>query len=434
MTVRVAGTGRGLTRAAVSAIRLPSHSTVTFRRQGNTMQLRASSCLPLVFAAGLSGCVIDSNPGTGDGAVAGCAADYGTTLAAQQLETFVAAVGTFGTEAAALDSTLRTECAAIANDLGATAADFVPTGAETPTAVACRVAAQRLRGEFVALRGTAGLTVSLQVVPPQCTVDVDAYSRCVASCDATYRPGMVTLACEGGELRGTCSGSCTGSCAAMATAACAGSCEGTCTGSCTGVCQGACDGTCATRDGAGNCNGTCMGTCSGTCSAGCTGSCTGRCVVAASARCEGECRGMCSVAFTAPRCTGRVVPPMIDVDCRASCDTRIRATAECTPGQASLRVEGTVSADLMARAARLRATLVGHYGAILTAARRLAVLTEAGVVILQTADRIPGAAVTLGLSAVGCAASTVRDIRIAVPQVTVSVQASVAVSGSVSAQ
>jgi len=125
---------------------------------------------------------------------------------------------------------------------------------------------------------------------------------------------------------------------------------------------------------------------------------------------------------------------MIDVDCRASCDTRIRATAQCTPGQASLRVEGMVSADLMIRAQRLRATLVAHYGAIITAAQRLATLTEAGVVILQTADRVPGAAVTLGLSAVGCAAATVRDLRIAVPQVQVSVQASVSVSGSVSAQ
>jgi hypothetical protein len=98
---------------------------------------------------------------TGDGAVAGCAADYGTTLAAQQLEIFVQAVGDFAREAGALDATLRTECTAIANDLGATAVDFVPTGVETPTAVACRVAAQRLRGEFQALRGAAGLTVGL---------------------------------------------------------------------------------------------------------------------------------------------------------------------------------------------------------------------------------------------------------------------------------
>jgi len=398
------------------------------------MQRRSPIALPLVFAACLTGCVVDNNPGTGDGAVAGCAADYGTTLAAQQLEIFVQAVGDFAREAGALDATLRTECTAIANDLGATAVDFVPTGVETPTAVACRVAAQRLRGEFQALRGAAGLTVGLQVVPPQCTVDVDAYARCAAACDATFRPGVAQLMCEGGELRGTCSGTCTGSCAAMASATCTGSCEGTCTGSCTGVCRGACEGTCATRDATGSCNGACMGTCTGSCSVGCTGSCTGRCVAAASARCEGECRGMCSVAFTEPRCTGRVVPPMLDVDCRASCDTRIRATAQCTPGRASLRVDGTVSADLMTRAQRLGATLFGHYGAILTAAQRLRTLTEAGVVIVQTGDRVPVAAATLGVNAVGCALATVRDLRIAVPQVEVSVTASVSISGAVSTQ
>jgi hypothetical protein len=138
---------------------------------------------------------------------------------------------------------------------------------------------------------------------------------------------------------------------------------------------------------------------------------------------------MCSVAFTEPRCTGRVVPPRLDVDCRASCDTHIRATAQCTPGRASLRVDGTVSADLMTRAQRLGATLVAHYGAILTAAQRLRALTEAGVVIVQ-----PVAAATLGVNAVGCALATVRDLRIAVPQVEVSVTASVSISGAVSTQ
>jgi hypothetical protein len=398
------------------------------------MRVRGVSSFPLVFLAGLSGCIIDDNPGTGDGAVQGCAADYGTTLAAQQLETFVEAVGVFGRQAAALDATLRTECSAVATELGATAGELQPAAGESPTAAACRVAATRLRGEFQALRGAAMVTASLQVVPPQCTVDVEAYSRCVASCDASFRPGVAQLQCEGGELRGTCSGMCTGTCAASATATCAGSCEGTCAGSCMGECRGACAGTCASRDAGGNCNGACAGTCTGTCSAGCTGSCTGRCVVAASARCEGECRGSCSVAFTEPRCTGRVVPPMVDVDCRASCDTRIRATALCTPGQARLQVDGMVSGDLQMRAERLARTLAAHYGAVVTAAGRLQVLAESGVVILQTADRVPGAAATLGLSAIGCAAATVRDLRIAVPQVQVSVSASVMVSGAVQAR
>lgn len=125
---------------------------------------------------------------------------------------------------------------------------------------------------------------------------------------------------------------------------------------------------------------------------------------------------------------------MVDVDCRASCDTRIRATAQCTPGQATLRVDGSVSADLQTRSQRLGRTLASHYGAIATAAQQLQVLAESGAVILQTADRVPSAVVTLGVSAIGCAASTVASLRIAVPQVQVSVSASVMVSGAVSAQ
>ena len=275
------------------------------------------------------------------------------------------------------------------------------------------------------------MTLTLQVRPPRCTVDVNAYSQCVASCDVTYQPGMAQITCEGGELRGTCSGSCTGSCAATATATCSGSCEGTCAGSCTGTCAGACDGVCSARDASGSCNGMCTGTCSGTCSAGCTGTCTGQCVTAASARCEGECRGTCSVAFTEPRCTGRAVPPMVDADCRASCDTRVNAAARCTPGAVVLRVDGTLEGALQTRADRLRATLEAHYGNIAGAGVRLRALTDAGVLVAQSSQRVPGAAVTLGVGAVACSASAAREFAASVPRVQVSLQASVSVSGAV---
>jgi hypothetical protein len=140
------------------------------------------------------------------------------------------------------------------------------------------------------------------------------------------------------------------------------------------------------------------------------------------------------VAFTRPRCTGNLMLPSVDVDCRASCETRARASLECTRGQVSLSVEGMVSADLAARIQRLRQTLASHYGVILTTGQQLQALVDAGVLILQTADRVPVAVVTLGAGAVSCAAATVRSIRLAVPQVRVSVTASVSISGSIAVQ
>lgn len=125
---------------------------------------------------------------------------------------------------------------------------------------------------------------------------------------------------------------------------------------------------------------------------------------------------------------------MVDVDCRASCDTRIRATAQCTPGQATLRVDGAVSADLQTRAQRLGRTLGSHYGVIDVVAKQLETLRASGTVILTTADRVPAAVGTLGFSAGACAAATIASLRVAVPQVQVSVSASVMVSGAVSTQ
>ena len=405
------------------------------------MKRHAPITIPFAIIAGVTSCVVDggglSADGgvlSADGGIEGCSADYGATAAAQQLEVFVSAVGDFATRAAALDTTIRTECAAIATELGASTGDLQPVAGESTTTAACRVASQRLRDEFRAVRAGVRVSASVEVVPPQCSLDVSAFVNCVASCDARVQPGSLQVQCMGGELRGMCSGMCTGSCAVSASASCTGSCEGSCSGSCTGTCSGSCEGNCARRDGSGNCNGACMGTCTGSCSAGCTGSCSGQCVVAASASCMGECRGSCSVAFTSPRCTGSLMLPSVDVDCRASCETRARASLQCSRGQASLRIEGMVSADVEARVQRLRQTLAAHYGVILTTGQQLQALADAGVLILQTADRVPAAVITVGAGAVSCAAATVRAIRLAVPAVRVSVTATVSISGSIAIQ
>lgn len=392
-------------------------------------------------ALALAACLITGagctsiNPNADGGGPLNCNGDFGTTDAARQLTAFLRAASSFSQTAAELDTTLSGACRGIATDLGAMPGDLMGDGSPgTDTQTACTRAAALIEAEMRAVRAAAGVSVYVEYQPPACEVNVMAYNNCVAECDVTYMPGMAQVTCEGGELRGTCSGSCTGTCAAMVSGSCTGACEGTCMGGCMGTCQGTCDGTCSVHAADGSCNGACMGTCQGTCSAMCTGSCMGQCVAMASATCMGECRGMCSVAFTEPRCTGRVVPPMANADCRASCDTRINATAMCTPARVAVRITGTLSADLMTRYTRLKTTLEAHYTDVLSAAAKIRRLAEAGVALVDSAQRVPNAVASVGVTAAACAADAANQIRVAVPRVQASVMVTVSVSASVSAQ
>lgn len=362
-----------------------------------------------------------------------CGGDFGATDSARKLRAFLDATASFSQTATELDATLLRECTSIATQLGATASELAATGSMTATQVACTRAAALIEQEMRAIRAVAGVTVVVETTPPECRVDVEAYNRCAASCDVRYTPGTAQVQCEGGELRGTCSAMCTGSCAVAASGMCSGACEGTCAGSCQGTCRGTCEGTCSSRDASGACNGTCSGTCRGSCSAMCTGSCTGQCVAMASATCMGECRGSCSVAFTEPRCTGRVIPPMVDADCRASCDTRFNARASCMPGQVAVRVMGSPGM-LAERATRLTNTLQMHYGAVLQTGKQLERLVVAGADVISSGERLSGSVTALGAAAITCTANALNDIRLAVPKVQVSVSVTVSVSGSVAAQ
>lgn len=383
----------------------------------------------IVVVAAARACEPGSTTGTTQSLEA-CRQDFGSSASATQLRAFSSAVESFATQSAELDATLRTECRAIALDLGASESELAASGSMSETEVSCRRAAALIERESAAVRGILGVSLVVQATPPRCEVDIDAYARCAAECDATYRAGSAQIQCEGGELRGQCSGSCTGQCAADVNAACQGACEGTCSGSCTGECRGVCEGTCAVRDAQGNCAGSCTGTCRGTCSAGCTGSCQGQCVAQAQGSCSGECRGSCSVAFTEPRCTGRAVPPMIDAECKASCDTRINAQTRCEPGAVRVLFLGELGAD-RARAERLQNTLQAHFGAISSATVRLRAMTEAGVSLARSGERVPSAVASLGAGAVTCSTTAVQSLSVSIPRVQVSLSASVAVSGAV---
>lgn len=360
-----------------------------------------------------------------------CPSDFGTTADAQRLEAFLAASATFATQAETLDNELRTACVSIARDLGIPDSELQPSGNQTATQAACNRVAMQIRQDLMALRAEAGVQVFVEVTPPVCRVDVNAYSRCLAECDATFTPGMADLQCMGGEIRGRCTATCTGTCAVMASGSCTGSCEGTCTGSCTGNCVGQCEGTCTTRDASGNCMGMCMGTCRGTCSAGCTGSCMGQCVAMASGSCSGECRGMCSVAFEEPRCTGTVVPPMANADCRASCDARVNARADCSDPQVRVVILGMVSASNTMRADRVRTALQNNYGRVVKAAAQLRNLVTAGITLTQSARTLPNTVGSLGAMAGVCATQAATAVTQASARIEVSVMVSANVVASV---
>jgi hypothetical protein len=384
------------------------------------------------------GSVTGNVSGGGLGGLAGgltgdCGGDLGATAAANRLENFIASVNAFSTSATELDTSLRTACTRMATDLGIPASELAATGGENPTQKACDRVARQLREDFTALRGTAGLQVALDVQPPRCEISVEAYGGCAAQCDASYTPGSADVQCEGGELRGTCSGQCTGRCSAEVSGSCSGACEGTCSGGCTGTCAGVCEGQCATRGADGSCNGRCQGTCRGTCSAGCTGSCSGRCEVSGGASCSGECRGGCSVAYTAPRCTGRIVPPRVSAECRASCDARLDAQATCTPARATLRITGNVSTDLQARATRLRTAIESGYGQILDVRAKVERVGRSGAALVSAVRELPSAVSDISVLAARCAATSATSAASAAASVQVSVSVSVNVSGSFSA-
>lgn len=338
--------------------------------------------------------------GGGAGQISGaCRGDLGASQAAQKVEVFVNTAAEFAVAAQALQRGLLDACRETGQALAMPPSALGGgDGPEATRAVCQRVNAQ-LQAELAALRNAGSLQLGVSLVPPACEVRVDAYARCAAECDATFTPGQAELACQGGELRGQCSAQCSGRCAVEVSGACNGICEGSCVGNSVG--------------------------------GRCEGQCQGRCVAEVSGACGGECRGGCSVAFEAPRCTGRVVPPSVNADCRAACDARLDAHAQCTPGRVDLAVQGSVSDDLAPRVARLRAALGGGVATIVQLRQRAERVARSGVALGRAMGELPSAARTVGVQAGLCATAAAAATAQAVASVNISVQVSVEVSGSV---
>ncbi len=243
-----------------------------------------------------------------------------------------------------IDGDLKTACGNIAHDLGGSG-DY-KDGQE-----ACK-AAEKAIGDAKAKIG-GNLSIKLDMTEPHCGVDIQAYGDCSGHCDATVTPGKADIKCEPGKLQGSCSAQCSGECEVSAAAACSGECSGSCDaeikGSCSGNCQGKCDGKATAAGAGGQCAGTCEGKCSGNVKAECKGKCGGSCHMKAAATCNGTCTGSCTAEMQAPKCTGTVEPPKMSAECKAKCDAKLSAKAQCTPPHVALRISGGADAAAMAK-------------------------------------------------------------------------------------
>jgi hypothetical protein len=326
-----------------------------------------------------------------------------------------------------IDADLTTACGKLATDLGDT--NTYKNGQD-----ACKAAATII-GSTKAKLGAAA-KVTLDVDPPSCGVDINAYGGCAASCDATVKPGGADFTCEGGKLQGSCGAQCSGDCEMTAAAACSGECDGSCdadiSGSCSGNCTGKCDG--KASSGA-SCAGKCDGKCSGNIKGTCKGKCGGDCKLSGSASCKGTCTGSCTAKMDAPKCTGTVKPPAMSADCKAKCDAHVQANASCTPPHVMVHIIG--AADAVA-STKFQTVLESDLPMILDTAIGLAknvgqivggvkavVEGVEGVVKTATSDKIAGAAL------IACVASPFKGAIDAATGIQANVSVSVSVQGSV---
>lgn len=384
------------------------------------MKLARLAALSLSLVGSVAGC------GRVDDIV-GCR-DFGASDDAVKVTHFLATAEVFATGSVELANGVEATCRAIATDLGVT----------PPAAVAGQLQVEAsclaVRDEIRAIVGAAlpaGASLTLEYVPPACTIDVDVYGRCVAECDANVSVDA-DVRCQEGRLSGRCDGMCTGSCRVEGTVACEARCDGTCTGSCSGTCAGECDGSCTATDAEGRCAGQCEGTCSGSCSATCSGTCQGGCVADVEAACSGTCTGSCDVDFIAPRCEGDVMVEA-DVDCRAACEARVSASARCTEPSVAVYFAGDVDPAALERLRVLIASLERNFPRLYALEAQLALVATSGAELVSSFDRAAAAARRIGTRATACFVDATAVAADAASRVDVTLSVTVEVSASASA-
>jgi len=382
-----------------------------------------------------------------------------------KMKAFVQATADLQAAAIRIKADVKGACVDMATKLGV--ADTWTALGDTDDAIsnpmgtgACDQVSAKVSG---ILSANASANATVVISGGQCTIDADIQGQCEASCkvDVMCTEPDITVRCSPGQLTGQCDAvcnatavcegsvtvqaNCQGTCKASCTGTCSGACSGTITGGCTGMCDGKCDGVATPAGGMANCAGTCEGKCSalsatamcsGRCDASCKGKCTGECTLEANSTvmCGAmvNCRGGCSVAYTAPKCETKLMPPvcMGDANCQTNCSGRAELKAQCTPATVKFMFTGT-SPDLVKLQAAIEADLPKIW---LAAKTEGPLLKEAGINVFNTGSAVVSASASLGGKAIACVGAAAKATVTASASVSVSVMASASVSSSCGAQ
>jgi hypothetical protein len=256
-----------------------------------------------------------------------------------------------------IESELRTECAAMATELGG-------KGPYVSSQTACQAALDGLHTTRAKLG--PGTKVAIRVHPALCPESVEMVQSCAKRCsgdDATP-----TATCSGATA-GKCPGACDGACEMRPATTCDGTCLGQCesafTGTCAGTCKGKCDGKAMAAPG--ECKGKCEGGCDSVGKGECKGKCLGGCQLKASA-CSGVCTGKCSVPLEDLRCMGTVKLAATGPACAAYCDMQSIHRMTCGSAQVDARASGAKDA---AAATAYVSAVEKHLPAILNIEQKL---------------------------------------------------------------
>lgn len=256
-----------------------------------------------------------------------------------------------------IESELRTECAAMATELGG-------KGPFVSSQTACQAALDGLHTARAKLG--AGTKVAIRVHPAVCPESVEMVQACAKRCNGDESAPAATCS---GATAGKCPGACDGGCEMRPASTCDGTCLGQCesgfVGTCAGTCKGKCDGKALAAPG--ECKGKCDGACDSVGKGECKGKCVGGCQLKASA-CNGICTGKCSVPVEDARCMGTVKLAATGPACAAYCDMQSIHRMTCGAAQVDARASGAKDS---AAAATYVSAVEKHLPAILNIEQKL---------------------------------------------------------------
>jgi hypothetical protein len=142
-----------------------------------------------------------------------------------------------------------------------------------------------------------------------------------------------------------------------------------------------------------------------------------------------NCKGGCSVAYKAPKCEGKITPPMCmaSASCKASCQSSAEVKATCTPPSATLECSASASADVTALVTTVQKNLPAIIAGFQTQGK---LALDAAGQVATTGQAVVSSVTSLGGKALACAGAGLSASVKASASVNVSVMASASVSGS----